>query len=51
MVTVTVVVAANGHRDPGVELADGSFSAWGAGGHIVTIIPAMNLVGVHRDYG
>jgi len=25
-----------------------SFSAWGAGGHMITEIPALNLVVVHR---
>ena len=27
---------------------DGSFSAWGAGGHFIAVIPALQLVVVHR---
>jgi CubicO group peptidase (beta-lactamase class C family) len=41
-------VAVNGNHYPNVELPDGSFSAWGAGGHIITVIPTLNLVVVHR---
>ena len=41
-------VAVNGNHYPKVELPDGSFSAWGAGGHFIAIIPALNLVIVHR---
>jgi CubicO group peptidase (beta-lactamase class C family) len=41
-------VAVNGNHYPNVELPDGSFSAWGAGGHFIAIIPALNLVVVHR---
>ncbi len=41
-------VAVNGNHYPKVELPDGSFSAWGAGGHFIAIIPALNLVVVHR---
>src|SRR5215475_7679127 len=41
-------VAVNGNHYPKVELPDGSFSAWGAGGHIITVIPALRLVVVHR---
>ena len=41
-------VAVNGNHYPNVELPDGSFSAWGAGGHIITVIPALRLVVVHR---
>lgn len=33
---------------PGVELPEGTFSARGAGGHFVLIIPAYGLVIVHR---
>ena len=41
-------VAVNGNHYPNVELPDGGFSAWGAGGHMITEIPALNLVVVHR---
>jgi CubicO group peptidase (beta-lactamase class C family) len=41
-------IAVNGNHYPGVELPDGSFSAWGAGGHFIAVIPALNLVVVHR---
>jgi CubicO group peptidase (beta-lactamase class C family) len=41
-------VAVNGNHYPKVELPDGSFSAWGAGGHFIAIIPALNVVVVHR---
>lgn len=41
-------VAVNGNHYPNVELPDGSFSAWGAGGHIITVVPALRLVVVHR---
>jgi CubicO group peptidase (beta-lactamase class C family) len=38
----------NGNHYPNVELSDGSFSAWGAGGHFIAVIPALNVVVVHR---
>jgi CubicO group peptidase (beta-lactamase class C family) len=41
-------VAVNGNHYPNVEVPDGSFSAWGAGGHFIAIIPAFDLVVVHR---
>jgi CubicO group peptidase (beta-lactamase class C family) len=41
-------VAANGNHYPHVEIPDGSFSAWGAGGHFIAVIPALNIVVVHR---
>jgi CubicO group peptidase (beta-lactamase class C family) len=41
-------IAVNGNHYPNVELSDGSFSAWGAGGHFIAVIPALNLVVVHR---
>jgi len=41
-------VAVNGNHYPNVELPDGSFSAWGAGGHFIAVIPAFNMVVVHR---
>jgi CubicO group peptidase (beta-lactamase class C family) len=41
-------VAVNGNHYPKVEVPDGSFSAWGAGGHFIAVIPAYNIVVVHR---
>src|SRR6266852_323247 len=41
-------VAANGNHYPKVDVPDGSFSAWGAGGHFIAIVPAFNLVVVHQ---
>lgn len=41
-------VAANGRHVPGVSIPDGSYSARGAGGHYILIIPAYDLVIVHR---
>ena len=41
-------VAINGNHYPKVEVPDGSFSAWGAGGHFIAVIPALNVVVVHR---
>jgi CubicO group peptidase (beta-lactamase class C family) len=41
-------VAVNGNHYPKVDLPDGSFSAWGAGGHFIAVMPALNLVVVHR---
>jgi CubicO group peptidase (beta-lactamase class C family) len=41
-------VAVNGNHYPNVELPDGSFSAWGSGGHFIAVIPALQLVVVHR---
>ncbi len=41
-------VAANGNHVPGADLPDGSFSARGAGGHHIVVVPAYNLVIVHR---
>jgi CubicO group peptidase (beta-lactamase class C family) len=41
-------VAANGKHLPGVALPDGSFSARGAGGHYILIVPKYDLVIVHR---
>jgi CubicO group peptidase (beta-lactamase class C family) len=36
-------------KDAFINLADAaSFSAWGAGGHFIAIIPALQLVVVHR---
>jgi CubicO group peptidase (beta-lactamase class C family) len=41
-------VAVNGNHYPKAEVPDGSFSAWGAGGHFIAVIPALNVVVVHR---
>lgn len=41
-------VAVNGNHYPNVDLPDGSFSAWGSGGHFIAVIPALQLVVVHR---
>lgn len=41
-------IAANGRHLPGVSLPDGSYSARGAGGHYILVIPAYDLVIVHR---
>lgn len=41
-------VAVNGNHLPNVELEDGSFSARGAGGHFIVVIPSLNVVVVHR---
>jgi CubicO group peptidase (beta-lactamase class C family) len=41
-------VAVGGRHLPGVSLPDGSYSARGAGGHYILVIPAYDLVIVHR---
>jgi CubicO group peptidase (beta-lactamase class C family) len=41
-------VAVNGNHYPNVDVPDGSFSAWGSGGHFIAVIPAYRLVVVHR---
>ncbi len=41
-------IAINGNHYPKAEVPDGSFSAWGAGGHFIAVIPALNVVVVHR---
>jgi CubicO group peptidase (beta-lactamase class C family) len=41
-------IAVNGNHYPKVQVPDGSFSAWGAGGHFIAVMPALNLVVVHR---
>ncbi|WP_298934241.1 serine hydrolase [uncultured Ramlibacter sp.] len=41
-------VAVNGRHLPFVNLPAGSFSAQGAGGHYLLVIPSMDLVLVHR---
>jgi CubicO group peptidase (beta-lactamase class C family) len=40
--------AVGGKHLPGVELPEGSYSAQGAGGHYVLVIPAYDVVIVHR---
>jgi len=41
-------VSRNGVHLPGVTLPEGSYSARGAGGHYILIVPALELVIVHR---
>jgi len=41
-------VAAGGRHLPGVSIPDGSYTARGAGGHYILVIPAYDLVIVHR---
>jgi CubicO group peptidase (beta-lactamase class C family) len=41
-------VAANGRHLPGASIPDGSYSARGAGGHYILVVPAYDLVVVHR---
>ena len=41
-------IAVNGNHYPNARVPDGSFSAWGAGGHYIAVIPARRLVVVHR---
>lgn len=41
-------VAANGKHLPGVSIPDGSYSARGAGGHYILVLPAYDVVIVHR---
>ena len=41
-------IAANGKHVPGATLPDGSYSARGAGGHYILVVPAYDLVVVHR---
>ena len=41
-------VAADGRHFPGVSLPDGSYSARGAGGHYILVVPEYDLVVVHR---
>lgn len=41
-------VAASGRHLPGAALPDGSYSARGAGGHYILVVPAYDLVVVHR---
>ncbi|GAA4455816.1 serine hydrolase [Nibrella saemangeumensis] len=40
-------VAQNGKHFPGVTLKDGSYSAWGAGGKFIVILPDRDLVVVY----
>ncbi len=41
-------IAVDGRHLPGVELPDGSYSARGAGGHYILVVPEYDLVIVHR---
>ena len=41
-------VAAGGRHLPGATLPDGAYSARGAGGHYILVIPPLDLVIVHR---
>ena len=41
-------VASQGKHLPGVKLPEGSYSARGSGGHYILVIPAFDLVIVHR---
>jgi len=41
-------IAANGKHFPNVTLEDGSYSARGAGGHYILVIPSYDMVIVHR---
>jgi CubicO group peptidase (beta-lactamase class C family) len=41
-------VAVNGKHLPNVELDDGTYSARGAGGHYILVIPSYDMVIVHR---
>jgi CubicO group peptidase (beta-lactamase class C family) len=41
-------IAVGGNHYPGVSLPDGTFSARGVGGHAIVVIPALDLVVVHR---
>jgi CubicO group peptidase (beta-lactamase class C family) len=41
-------IAVNGKHLPGATLPDGSYSARGAGGHYILVIPAYDVVIVHR---
>jgi CubicO group peptidase (beta-lactamase class C family) len=41
-------VAVDGRHLPGVALPDGSYSARGAGGHYILVVPAVDVVIVHR---
>lgn len=41
-------IAIDGRLYPGVEVGVGAYAAHGAGGHYITILPAYDLVVVHR---
>jgi homoserine O-acetyltransferase len=41
-------IAVNGRHLPGMTLPDGTYSARGAGGHVILVIPAYDTVIVHR---
>lgn len=41
-------VAVDGRHLPGIRVPEGTFSAQGFGGHMVVVVPAYDLVVVHR---
>jgi len=41
-------IAIDGKLYPGVDVGEGAYAAHGAGGHYITVMPAYNLVVVHR---
>ena len=41
-------VAVDGRHLPNVELEDGAYSARGAGGHYILVLPSHDMVIVHR---
>ena len=41
-------IAVGGKHLPGVTMPDGSYSARGSGGHYILVVPAYDLVIVHR---
>jgi CubicO group peptidase (beta-lactamase class C family) len=41
-------VAVDGKHLPGVSLPEGTYSARGAGGHYILVVPKLDLVVVHR---
>ena len=41
-------IAIDGRLYPGVDVGEGAFAAHGAGGHYITVMPAYDLVVVHR---
>ncbi len=41
-------VAVDGKHLPGVTLPDGSYAARGSGGHMILVVPPLDMVVVHR---
>ena len=41
-------IAMDGRLYPGVDVGEGAYAAHGAGGHYITILPAYEIVVVHR---